>query len=206
LIGHGARLADRLVDSVRHVNLRERAAQYSAAQRRTIAAALDLFADHGVGGTSLQMIADAVGVTKAAIYHQFPTKEAIVVGVLEVTLSPLETALEVAEGERKGLKSREALLRRLVDAAVDQRRAISTLQNDPTLVRLLGEYEPSRHLWARLFAVLLGHDLGDKERARAAALSAAIGSVGHPFVADVDDDTLRAELLKLARGLIMLPG
>ena len=34
---------------------------------RIIAAAVDLFAEHGVGGTSLQMIADYVGVTKAAV-------------------------------------------------------------------------------------------------------------------------------------------
>jgi len=186
------------------VELSERAARYSDAQRRTIDAALDLFADNGVGGTSLQMIADALGVTKAAVYHQFATKDAIVRGVLEVYLAPLEDAVRGAD--RGGLKSRDALLRRLVDVAVDQRRAIGTLQNDPVLVRLLGEYEPSRHLWARIYSVLLGSRLDDRARTRAAALSAAIGSVGHPFVADVDDETLRAELLKTARRLIMLPG
>jgi AcrR family transcriptional regulator len=188
------------------VNLRERAAEYSDAQRRTIDVALDLFADNGVGGTSLQMIADALGVTKAAVYHQFNTKDAIVVAVLEVYLSPLEEALEEAEAAGAGLKSREALLRRLVDAGVNQRRAIGTLQSDPVLVRILGEYAPSRQLWARLFAVLLGHDLDAAARVRASVLSAAIGSVGHVFVADVDDETLRAELVKVARRLIMLPG
>ncbi len=187
------------------MNLRERAAQYSEARRRTIDIAQGLFGDHGVDGTSLQMIADALGVTKAAVYHQFKTKDAIVIAVLEVYLAPLEAALEEAEAGG-GLKSREKLLRRLVGAAVDQRRAISTLQSDPVLVRVLGEYGPSRQLWARLFAQLLGHDLDEKERTRAAALSAVIGSVGHPFVADIDDDTLRVELLKLARRLIMLPG
>jgi AcrR family transcriptional regulator len=30
-----------------------------------------------VSGTSLQMIAGAMGVTKAAVYHQFKTKEEI---------------------------------------------------------------------------------------------------------------------------------
>ena len=44
-------------------------------------AALALFADNGVSGTSLQMIADAVGITKAAVYHQFRTKEQIVLAV-----------------------------------------------------------------------------------------------------------------------------
>jgi hypothetical protein len=40
------------------------------AQTRVIEAALALFAEHGISGTSLQMIADAIGVTKAAVYHQ----------------------------------------------------------------------------------------------------------------------------------------
>ena len=36
---------------------------YTAAQTRIIDAALALFAEHGISGTSLQMIADAIGVT-----------------------------------------------------------------------------------------------------------------------------------------------
>jgi AcrR family transcriptional regulator len=49
---------------------------------RIVTAALVLFSEHGVSGTSLQMIADAIGVTKAAVYHQFRTKEAIVVAAV----------------------------------------------------------------------------------------------------------------------------
>ena len=188
------------------LSLRERAGQYSAAQLRTVDAALALFARHGVGGTSLQMIADALGVTKAAVYHQFKTKEAIVLAVVEVELAPLEEALAAAEAEGRSVKARAALLERVIDGAVERRQAVSTLQNDPVLVRVLGEYEPSRHLWNRLFAVLLGDDLDERGRVRAAVLSAAIGSVGHAFVADVDNDTLKAELLHLTRRLILLPG
>ena len=43
----------------------------SPAQARVVTAAAALFAERGVGGTSLQMIADANGVTKAAVYNQF---------------------------------------------------------------------------------------------------------------------------------------
>jgi len=39
----------------------------------TIAAATRLFAAQGFGGTALQDIADAVGVTKPAILHHFPS-------------------------------------------------------------------------------------------------------------------------------------
>ena len=182
--------------------LRERADRYSPAQRRTIDAALSLFAAHGVGGTSLQMIADAVGVTKAAIYHQFSTKEAIVLGVIDVKLQPLEEALEAAESADLTQSAREAMLARVIDTVVSNRRALGTLQNDPALFRLLGELEPSRRLWVRLFSELLGDDLGPQARVRAAVLSAAIGAAAHPFVVDLDDDTLRDELLEITRGLV----
>jgi AcrR family transcriptional regulator len=175
---------------------------YSPTQLRTLDAALDLFAEHGVGGTSFQMIADAVGVTKAAIYHQFRTKEAILRAVLEVTLAGLERALDVAEGEGDDPEARVALLDRLIDAAVQRRRAVGTLQNDPVLVRMLAEQEASAHLWNRLYTALLGGPLDEHGRVRAAVLSAAIGSVGHPFVADVDDDTLKADLRELAARLL----
>ena len=102
--------------------LRLDADRYSAAQRRVIAAALDLFAVHGVSGTSLQMIADAIGVTKAAVYHQFNTKEAIVVAVTEVELSRLQEALDDAETQGDPDRAREVLLTNVIDMAVERRR------------------------------------------------------------------------------------
>jgi AcrR family transcriptional regulator len=185
------------------VSLRERARRYSPAQRRTIDTALELFADHGVSGTSFQMIADVLGVTKAAVYHQFKTKEAIVLAVLEVELAHLEEALDAAEADGAGPKARAALLSRVIDIAVERRRAVSTLQSDPTLVRLLREYEPSRQLWTGLFAILVGDDLTEQARVRAAVLSSAIGSVGHGFVTDVDNETLKTELFQLTRRLVL---
>jgi hypothetical protein len=52
----------------------------------------------------------------------------------------------------------------------------------------------------RLRQVLFGDDAGPRVRVRTAMLIATIsGTVMHPLVADLDDDTLRAELLRLAR-------
>lgn len=39
--------------------------------------ALDLFAEHGFYGTSMRQIAGAVGVRESALYHYFPSKQAI---------------------------------------------------------------------------------------------------------------------------------
>src|SRR5258707_5546855 len=102
---------------------------YSAAQTRIIAAALDLFAEHGVSGPSLQMIADHIGVTKAAVYHQFNTKDEIVLAVAEHEFAQLEEALEVALREKSRVKTRDMLLRQVIDMAVRRRRWVRVLQN-----------------------------------------------------------------------------
>ena len=69
-----------------------------------------LFAEHGISGTSLQMIADAIGVTKAAVYHQYNTKDEIVLAVAEVVLAGLEAAVTAAEAERSRSRAREVLI------------------------------------------------------------------------------------------------
>ena len=84
----------------------------SAAQARIITAALDLFARHGVGGTSLQMIADEIGVTKAAVYHQYKTKDEIVLAAAEAELARLEAVIDAAEAEPSRKRARDALDRR----------------------------------------------------------------------------------------------
>src|SRR3954453_3202886 len=126
------------------------------ARGRVLEAALDLFADHGVSGTSLQMIADRIGVTKAAVYHQFRTKEEIVLAVAEREMAPLEEALERAEAQRPRAKAREALLSFVIDMAVERRRWGRALQNAPVMVRLLAEHEPLAQLMARVYGLILG--------------------------------------------------
>jgi AcrR family transcriptional regulator len=171
----------------------------SAAQTRILDAALMLIGEHGVGGTSLQMIADAVGVTKAAVYHQFRTKDEIVVALTERELGGLEEALEAAEAEDHPPRALEVLLERVIDVAVERRGAASTLQFDPVVVRLLAEQQPFQQFVQRLYGVLVG-DAGDDARVTAAMLSGAIAvGVVHPLVADVDDETLRSQLLRLTR-------
>lgn len=178
---------------------RLRSIQRSAAQTRILDAALRLIAENGVGGTSLQMIADAIGVTKAAVYHQFKTKDEIVIALTERELGGLEEALEAAEAEQSQLRARELLLDGVIELAVKRRGVASTLQFDPVIVRLLAQHQPFQQFIQRLYGVLVG-DAGDDARVTAAMLSGAIAvGVMHPLVADVDDDALRSQLLRLTR-------
>ena len=162
--------------------------QRSAAQVRIITAALDLFGEHGVNGTSLQMIADALGVTKAAIYHQFPAKDDIVLAAIEVELVKLEASLDAVEAEDLA-RARELVLAQVIDLAVERRSMVSAVQHDPVVIRLLSKHAPFRQLMDRLSTVLTGDAPDVDARVRAAMVSAAIGgAVTHPLVADLDDE------------------
>lgn len=185
--------------------LRELAGRYSTAQRRTIDVALDLFGQRGVGGTSLQMIADDLGVTKAAVYHQFSTKQAIAVAAVEVQLQPLERALEAAELSPLPVEEvREVLLADIVDALVAHRRPFRTLQSDPVLFRVLGEHPPSLAVFTRLFALLIGTPFDEPGLIRGSVLAATFGAVAYPFVIDLDDALVRTEMLRILRHLLDL--
>jgi len=176
---------------------------YSATQTRTAAVALELFAEHGVSGTSLQMIPDVLGVTKAAVYHQFKTKEAIVVAAVDLELATLEPALAEAEAKRGDPSAVAALLGQVIDLAIGRRRLVSPLLHDPVIVRLLGEHEPYQDLMGRLFRVLLGSAGDARDRVRVAMIASAIGGVvTHPLVAGLDHEELRSQVLELSLQLL----
>ena len=81
----------------------------------------------------------------------------------------------------------------------------SGLIGDPVIVRFFAGHEPFRRVMERLYAILVADGEPDS-RVSAAMLTAAIGgAVMHPLVAQLDDETLRAQLLQLARRFLNLP-
>jgi AcrR family transcriptional regulator len=171
----------------------------SAAQTRIIEAALREFAKYGVGGTSLQMIADAIGVTKAAVYHQYKTKDEIVRAVAGAEFDRLETVLDVAESEVNGDRARGAALTMIIDLAVERRRENSTILTDPLVGRLFARDQRPVKVVQRLNRLLMGPDAGPDSEIATVMLTAAIsGAVMHPMVIRRDDETLRTQLRTLA--------
>ncbi|GAC67855.1 TetR/AcrR family transcriptional regulator [Gordonia soli] len=58
----------------------------ATARDEILDAAAELFAGRGYTGTSTRMIADAVGIRQASLYHHFPTKDDILVALLQSTV------------------------------------------------------------------------------------------------------------------------
>src|SRR5262245_47585946 len=84
-----------------------RAEQAEKTRAAVLETARRLFHEHGYDATSLQQIADAMGVTKANVYYYFRTKAAILEAILEpmaVALSGLLDAAEVIEDHDERLR------------------------------------------------------------------------------------------------------
>jgi AcrR family transcriptional regulator len=178
-------------------------AGYTAAQTRVIEAALALFGAHGIGGTSLQMIADSIGVTKAAVYHQYEAKHEIVLAVAEAVMAGLEEGVTAAEGARSRARAREVLITHMIDLAVERRAWAGVLQRDPIMLRCLQQHAQFRKVMERVNRVLIGGPPDPRARVLAATVAATIGgAVIHPLVAGLDDETLRTELRRHVRKML----
>jgi hypothetical protein len=95
------------------------------------------------------------------------------------------------------------LVAAMVDLAIEQRRIAGVLQRDPVMLRFLEEHAPFRKVMERVNRVLMGGGTDARSRVHAATVSAAIaGAVIHPLALDLDDPTLRAQLVKQVRRLL----
>ena len=85
-------------------------------------AAAGLFRAKGFNGTSMQDIADAVGITKSSVYHHFPSKQALLSEIIELTMSQITPRLqEVAEsGEPASERLHRALVLHTTAALIDR--------------------------------------------------------------------------------------
>jgi AcrR family transcriptional regulator len=174
------------------------------ARERLLTVALDLFARHGVSGTSLQMIADELGVTKAAVYHQFHSKDDLVWAVIAPALDRLAHITETAERRRRRSERMEAVLSGLVDLVVDNRRLTTVLQSDPAVIRLIRAHPTLQALERRITRLLAGPEPDAGALVNAAMVSGLLIVGTDPRLAGIDDETLRRHLLGTARRILRL--
>jgi AcrR family transcriptional regulator len=75
---------------------RTRANDYDRKRQGILSRSAALFAEHGYTGTSITMIAEACGVSKALMYHYYSSKDAVLFDLLQDHLQNLVAVVESA--------------------------------------------------------------------------------------------------------------
>ncbi|HEY6538299.1 MAG TPA: TetR/AcrR family transcriptional regulator [Candidatus Dormibacteraeota bacterium] len=116
----------------------------SSTRERIIDAAIDLFTEQGFDKTSLREIAVRVGVTKAALYYHFQSKEDLLGCLVERAHGVGHHGL-AALPETDGPVDREQVrrtLEELMDQVLSQRRVFALMERNRTAIEGLGGRDP----------------------------------------------------------------
>lgn len=98
---------------------RTRATDFEEKQRGILDNAAAVFAEQGMEKASMSQIAQHAQVSKALLYHYYPSKDALIFAIIITHLEGLDAAIEAAEDPSLPPEQR---LRRLVGAVLENYR------------------------------------------------------------------------------------
>lgn len=149
---------------------RTRANDFEEKQRGILDNAAAVFAEQGMDKASMAQIAKAAAVSKALLYHYYPSKDALIFAIIVTHLEELEAAIEEADDPTLPPKLR---LRQLVGTVLESYRGAdnehkvqlnaSAALNDAQKAEIMGI---ERQVVKRFSAVLrdINPELDNKER------------------------------------------
>lgn len=165
---------------------------------RLIEVAVDLFTRYSFAGTSLQMIADEIGFTKAAIYHHFRTREQLLDAVVAPILERLTVVIDAAERQRGVHARADYLLTSFAQLAVEN-RVVSVLAADPAVIEMLRNHSEWHALVSRQMALLADVEPGPAGGVKAAVVLAGIAGASGPAFVTLERDSLHGYLVDAGR-------
>ncbi|RAY17271.1 TetR/AcrR family transcriptional regulator [Actinomadura craniellae] len=170
-----------------------------------VEAAVGLFVRHGVNGTSLQMLADEIGVTKAAVYYHFQNKEDLIEAVVTPQLRRLATVVEAAEKQRRRADQVDTVLLGIIDLLIDNRDLLFAFQFDPAIRRHMETRPDMLDLAQRVGMLLSGPDPHLHTLMIGLVTShGLVSAAASPFLAHLDDAELRHGLYAIARRILRI--
>ena len=158
--------------------------------------AADLFSDRGYAETSMSDLAESLGLSKAAIYHHFESKESILKNLVATTIQEMRVLVEEIESLSADKVNPQEVLRRLAELIFIHRRVVSlVLFQLPAEMRTQGIER--RDYMFRLQKILAGKNstLESRMRAKAATIIIATGIVPPPFGKHITKDEIDLSLL-----------
>lgn len=145
---------------------------------RIQAVALELFTEQGYEKTSLREIAERLGVTKAALYYHFKSKDDIVTSFVEDRIERLDALVKWAEGQPADAASRRAVLGRYADEFFGNERhsVMRFFEQNQTVFKSLTVGQRLRERLLHLAEALARPDRSAEARLRAALAIFAVHS------------------------------
>jgi AcrR family transcriptional regulator len=176
---------------------------------RIQAIALELFAEQGYERTSLREIAERLGVTKAALYYHFKSKDDIVRSLFDDYARDVDELIAWGNEQPRSAQTRRGLLDRYVDIVVRRAGVFRFFETNKAAMRNL-ESESTQELFRARMRALIGlteepgASLPDRMRA---SLAFTAVHVGWLFFQDepVSKDELRAVVYDIACDLALAP-
>ena len=155
-------------------------------REQILATALDLFLAQGYEATSLRAIAEALDITKAALYYHFPAKEQLVVELTRPFLNDLADLVAKARAEdpERRPDRRLELLTAYLDALITHRRVISLLAQNPATQNHPDVGLRARNLVESYTTEIAGPDARDEDKVRVACAMGVINAVASGPIAD----------------------
>ena len=128
--------------------------------------ALELFIQQGFSATSLQQIADRVGVTKAALYYYFPSKADLARSIFRPWKEDLDAFLDQAEAA--GDWTKRELIGNAFDVLVRHQGAFTAMMVDGSILRHVDLVEWTAEWASRLEHLIVGPNPTVAEKTRVA--------------------------------------
>jgi AcrR family transcriptional regulator len=167
--------------------------------------ALELFAEQGYDSTSLREIAERLGITKAAVYYHFRTKDEILASLIEDFLAQLADLLHWGETQPEGSARRIEVLRRYSDILTGRTADLARFVRDgPSAIRDLDLGIRIQDRYHALFDLLSppGDAVEGRLRARVSLSSLHIGTATDPQHTG-DETQRRAAALTIATEVLL---
>jgi AcrR family transcriptional regulator len=168
-------------------------------RQRLLDVAMALISRHGFAGTSLQMIADELGFTKAAIYYHFRTRDQLLIAVMEPILHEIRRVVEFAESQRTPRMQMEAMVHGFSGVVAKHRSLAAVMVFDPGVHAVLQLQPDWGDLIARQLDLLMQLDSGAKGVIKATALLTGLAGAATGAPLDIDEERLVEELSEIGR-------
>ena len=176
-----------------------------ATRRRMLDVAMKLFSQYSFAGTSLQMIADELDLTKAAIYYHFRTREQLLIALMQPILSEIGVVVQTAELRRGARARAEAMLVGYADIVARNRSLAAVTVFDPSVGSVLKNQPEWAALIDRQLALLAAAGPAASGGINAAVVMTGLAGAASTADPQLADDALREQLIDVGRRVLGLP-